>query len=276
LTSYVSLLYVPALCAPLQNLYITAGQRYDLGAITYIAGGALTAAILSDSGARRELLPLLMILVALSVTSYVLRCLILSIGSPKDFTLFTFGQTWAVPAIIGYEIEHRAVTGTTGVYVNSLERYSLVVIIVVTVLSLLFTVVLARTSLTLRLTLLTENSEQYCLTFGSPWALALRIESLAFASYFLAGVAFRFALSDISADVFGTESLWSLLAASIVPGKWRLFVICGPFAATAIRFLINQSSVDSKYDLLLVYVLIGACLAVLNVNAKRVCREAVS
>jgi len=274
MNSYLPLLVVPLLCVPIQNLYLSAGQRYDLGAITYVATGTFLTTFLSDPMARPQITLLLFTFALLSFASYFARCFILAYGSPKDFTLFTIGQVWAVPALVGYEIEMRSLDGSTGIYIPSFHA-NLAVAGTALGVAGICGLLLARSSMTLRLIIFTESPLQYRLVFGSPLRLAWKIESFALFTYLLAGVAFRFVISDISGPIFGTESIWCLLCAAVIVRKWQQFVIAGPIVVTLARLFINQF-VDSKYSLIFVYVLLALCLAMTNLNAKRASREIAS
>jgi hypothetical protein len=273
--SYIPLLIVPLLCVPIQHLYLAAGQRYDLGAITYVATGTFLATFFTDPAARPQITLLIIILVLLSIAACLIRCFILAYGRPRDFTLFTFCQLWAVPAIVGYEIERQSSDGRSGIYIHTFYNLKLPVALVALVVALIITGILTRTSTTLRLVIFTESPRQYSLLFGSPLQLAWKIEAYALLSYLLGGLAFRFMISDISGDIFGTESIWCLLCAAVIPRKWQKVVVAGPVAVTFVRLFINQSNIDSKYSLLLVYFLLALCLAIVISNAKRASREIV-
>lgn len=272
MNSYLPLLIVPLLCVPMQHLYLFAGRRYDLAAITYIATGTFITTFFSDPAARPRIQGLLSILIVLSLVVYVARCFVLAYGSPKDFTLFTFCQLWAIPAVVGYEIGLQSADGANGIYIHTFHHLGLTIAAAALVAAVFVIVLLGRSSTALRLVVFTESPLQYRLLFGSPLHLAWRVETCAVFTYVLAGVAFRFVISDLSGAIFGTESVWCLLCAAVIVRKWQKFLILGPLLVTYARMLINQV-VDSKYSQLSVYFLIAVCLAIVNSNTKRASRE---
>ena len=269
--SYLPLLIVPLVCVPIQHLYLTAGQRYDLGAVTYIATGTFLCAVFTAPQAHAQVQVIAVLLALLSLVVYLARCLILAYGTPKDFTLFTFCQLWGVPAFIGYEIERTGSPGATGISVPSHTDPRLVTALALAAVALL-TFILLRRQTSLRLLLITESPLQYSFVFGSPLRLAWNIETYALLSYMAAGVAFRFFISDISDAQFRTESIWCLLSASVIIERWKMFVVVGPIVIMVLRKFLNQN-IEPQYSLLSLYLLLACCLFLLNATGRRSSRE---
>lgn len=270
--SYLLLLIVPLICAPIQNLYLAFGQRYDLGSITYIATGTLLAAELTDPRARPEITFLTVLLVLLSAAAFLVRSFILTNGTPTDFTLFTFGQAWAVPALVQYEIERRSEGGGSGVYVHSLDHALMPILALSFGFAALATFFFVRSSTSLRLITFTESPFQYRLVSKNPWQLAWKVETTAIVIYFLAGISLRFVISDVSGQTFGLESIWCLLSAAVIGRRWQRWVIFGPIIVTMGRLTTNQY-IDSKYSMLMVYALLAVCLIAINFFSKKASRE---
>ena len=105
LDGYAVLLLVPLMCVPVQRLYLKEGQRYDLGAGTYVSAGTFFAAIWSLPADRAVALRVAGVLFAALLIVFAVRVLALTFGRPADFTLVSFGQLWATPALIDYELQ---------------------------------------------------------------------------------------------------------------------------------------------------------------------------
>ena len=272
MASYLLLLVVPLICAPVQNLYLAFGQRYDLGSITYIATGTLIATEWTDPSARPAITSLTILLLLLSAAAFLVRSFILTNGTPTDFTLFTFGQAWAVPALVQYEIEQRSGGGVSGVSVHSLDHALVPLLVLSLSVAVLATVLFVFSRTSLRLIMFTESPFQYRLVSKSPWHLAWKVESTAFVIYFLAGIGLRFVIADVSGQIFGLESIWCLLSAAVIGRSWQRWVIFGPIIVTIGRVTTNKYA-DAKYSLLMVYALLAVCLIAINLFAKRSSRE---
>ncbi len=239
----------------------------------YVALGTLLTSFITDPIARPQISSLLLLLVLSSLAFCFLRCLILDKGTPRDYTLFTLGQLWAIPSLVSYEIAQHSSGAAVGIYIHSLKAFNFVIACTSVIFVAAFSQLLTRSSLPTRLVAFTESPQQYRLVFGPSLKLALQVETCALICYLLAGVAFRFVISDISGGVFGTESIWCLLSIALINRRWQSWVIAGPVSVTLTRLLINRV-VDPRYSFITTYGLLAASLAILNITAKRVSREA--
>ena len=115
--------------------------------------------------------------------------------------------------------------GGSGVYVHLFENLTFPIALASLLVAVLTTAFLVRSRISLRLVAFTESPLQYRFVFGSPWWLAWRIETCALVLYVLAGVAFRFVISDISGQTFGVESIWCLLSAAVIGRSWQMWVV---------------------------------------------------
>lgn len=271
LDSYALLLLVPMMCVPVQRLFLKSGQRYDLGAVTYIAGGTFIAAAASVHVNRGIAHSVLVAILATILGVFAIRVLALAVGRPADFTLISFGQLWATPALIDYELQK--LTQSSGLPLEPVHLHPAVVAFVVSGLAAVLGFAIARSSLPHRLTALTESPVQYRLLCGSPLGLALRLEALALFTYLLAGTLLGLLLNDLSADSFGNESIWCVLAAAPAARSSGALVLAAPFSAILARFLI-KSLVPSRFATMAVYATLVFFLAVVISRAPEASRDA--
>jgi hypothetical protein len=272
MVSYLLLLIVPLACVPIQNLYLAFGHRYDLGSITYIATGTLLATVYTDPGSRPQIGFLIVLLLLLSTICFLVRAYILANGTPSEFTMFTFGQAWAVPALVQYEIDKQTAGGEMSVFVHMVHNSLIPVLLLSLSIAVLITVWFVFSRLPTRLITFTESPSQYRFLSQDPWRLAWRIETASIVTYLIAGVAFRFVINDVSGQTFGLESIWCLLSAAVVGRKWQRWVVFGPVLLIMGRLAASQYT-NSKYSALLVYVLLAVCLTAMSLRAEKTSRE---
>jgi len=273
LDSYAVLLLVPMTCVPIQLLYLKAGQRYDLGAVTYVSAGTFFAASSDFSLNHFALLRIATVLLATLLGAFVLRWLALTFGRPADFTLISFGQLWATPALIDYQLQR--LTRASGIPLHPIPIHPTIVALVACALAALLGYLAGKTSLPDRLVALTQAPTQYRLLFGSRARLALLLEALAFSLFFLAGVLLRLTVQDLSASTFGSESIWCVLAAAPSPRASGPWVLIGPFAATFLRFAI-KSLVPAQFAAAVVYAVLALVLIVVSARAQEASRDALA
>jgi len=264
---------MPMACVPVQRLYLKEGQRYDLGATTYVSAGAfVAAAAFAPVPADRDVAFRIVIVLGIAVFAiFLVRVFALTFGRPADFTLISFGQLWATPALIGYELQ--SLTRGSGLPLQSVVANSEPVALGACVLAASLVYLLNQTTLPDRLIALTEAPEQYRLLFGSPFRLALRLEALAFGVYFAAGTLLRLTMNDLSADTFGTETVWCVLAAALAARSTQAWVLAGPVAATLVRFII-KSLVPARFSTLTVYAALALVLVLVITHAQEASRDA--
>ena len=276
LDSYAILFIVPVICVPVQFLYLKAGQRYDLGVGTYVSAGAFFAACWSLSATHHIALELTAVLFYTLLVAFAIRVFAMAYGRPSDFTLISFGQLWATPALIDYEL-HK-LTNSSGLQLESVHIRPAHVAIGGACVAAGMGYIISRSSLPDRLVALTEAPVQYRLVLGSPMRLALKLEVLALIVYFSAGVIFSLTLNDLSADTFGTETIWCVLAAaplgrSMLERSRGFWVILGPIAATLLRYLV-KSFVPATLATMVGYVTLAIVLVFVATLAKEASRDA--
>jgi hypothetical protein len=123
-----------------------------------------------------------------------------------------------------------------------------------------------------RLVALTESPLQYCLLFGSPVWLAIRLETVAALTYFAAGILVRLIMNDLSPDAFGMESIWCVLAAAPMARASGVGVLAGPFVATGLRYSI-KSTIPPKFATMAVYAVLAAVLAFVVAHGEEASRD---
>jgi len=173
--------------------------------------------------------------------------------------------------LIDYEIQTN--TQSSGLIVNSGHLSPGFVALGACLFATIAGQLIAKSKLPNRLIAMTESPVQYRLLLGSRTVLALQIELLAFLTYFLAGVALFTAVSDLSADEFGTESIWCVLAAAPMARTSGFAVLAGPILATVIRVLIG-SFVPARLAQLFVYLALALLLTFVARHAKEASRDA--
>jgi hypothetical protein len=271
LDSYSVLLLVPMTCVPVQLLYLKAGQRYDLGPGTYVSTGAFLAATASLSADHSSAMRMLAVLLATLVGAFALRLFALAFGRPSDFTLISFGQLWATPALIDYELQH--LTKGSGVSIQPIPYHPSFVALAACGFAAVVGYAISKTSLPDRLVALTEAPVQYRLLLGSPLSLAIKLEVLALGIYLAAGILLRLTVNDLSASTFGAEGIWCVLAAAPTPRSSGFWVLLGPLAATSLRFLI-KSIVPAQFATMAVYGALAVVLIVVSTRAPEGSRDA--
>jgi len=271
LDSYSVLLLVPMTCVPVQLLYLKAGQRYDLGTGTYVSTGAFLAAGSSLFVDHPSAVRMLSVLLVTLVGAFSLRLFSLAFGRPADFTLISFGQLWATPALIDYELQQ--LTKASGVSLKPIAWHPSVLALAACGFAAFVGFAISKTSLPDRLVALTEASVQYRLLFGSSLSLALRLEVLALGIYLSAGILLRLTMNDLSASTFGDEGIWCVLAAAPAPRSSGLWVLLGPLAATLLRFLI-KSFVPAQFATMAVYATLALVLIAVSARAPEASRDA--
>ena len=269
--SYALLLLVPLLCVPVQLLFLKSGQRYDLGAVTYIAGGTFIAVAVSAPINRTIAVSVLTLLFAAILGAFTLRVFALAFGRPADFTLISFGQLWATPALIDYELQ--ILTKSSGLPMEPLRIHPSVVALAVSAVVAVLGYVIAKSSLPHRLTAITESPVEYRLLCGSPVSLALKLETLAFLTYVSAGILLGLLLNNVSKDNFGDESIWCVLAAAPAARSSGALIFAGPFLAILARILI-KSIVPVRFATLAVYAALAILLAILISCTPEASRDA--
>jgi hypothetical protein len=271
LDSYSVLLLVPVTSVPVQLLYLKAGQRYDLGVGTYVSTGAFLAASSSLSADHASAMQVLAVLLATLAGAFGLRLFALAFGRPSDFTLISFGQLWATPALIDYELQH--LTRGSGVSLQPIPCHPFAVALASCGFAAFVGYAISKTSLPDRLVALTEAPVQYRLLLGRPLSLALKLELLALGIYLAAGIILRLTMNDLSASTFGSESVWCVLAAAPAPRSSGFWVLLGPLVATLLRFLIN-SIVPAQFATMAVYAALALVLIVVSARAREASRDA--
>src|ERR1035441_8620141 len=261
------------MCVPVQRLYLKEGQRYDLGAGTYVSAGTFFAAIWSLPADRAVALRVAGVLFAALLIVFAVRVLALTFGRPADFTLVSFGQLWATPALIDYELQ--TVTKASGVPLEPIAFHPLILASAASAAAAVLGYAIYRTSLPDRLVALTEAPNQYRLLFGSPGWLALRLELMALTSFFFAGVLLRLTINDLSPATFGTEGIWCVLAAAAAARSAGPFLLAGPLATTVVRFLI-KSIVPSRFSSMAVYGALVLVLVLVISRSKEASRDAIA
>ena len=271
LDGYAVLSIVPFMCVPVQLLFLKYGERYDLGAGMYVAAGAFVSASWSLPADRAIVLPIAGVLLLAIVAAFMIRVFALAFGRSADFTLISFGQLWATPALIDYELQR--LTKGSGISLHPLGLSPVAVAFAASVFAALLGYVVQRTSLPDRLVALTEAPVQYRLLLGSPIRLALRLESLAFGVYCLAGILLGATINDLSSSTFGAESIWCVLASAPVARSSGFWIFVGPLAATCVRFLI-KSIFPAQFSAMVVYATLALVLVWSISRAKEASRDA--
>lgn len=271
LGTYAILLLVPLTCAPIQVLYLKYGRRFDLGAVTYIAYGAFAAASWFPSADHQIIINMAWSMGFAAVTVFAIRGVALAFGRPAEFTLISFGQLWATPALIDYKLQ--SLTSASGLQLEDAPDRLLYVLSAACVVAALVSILIRQYHLDSRLVALTEAPVQYRLLFGSRYWLAFRLEFLAFITYFVAGILLCLITNNLSADSFGDESLWCVLAAAPSIPFSGILIILGPFGTMILRFVV-KSVVPSWLASPVVYIFLALLLAGVAATSKEASRDA--
>jgi hypothetical protein len=257
----------------MQLLYLKAGQRYDLGAATYVSAGAFLAASWSLPADRAVALRVTWVLLVTLLGAFIIRSFALAFGRPADFTLISFGQLWATPSLIDYELQ--GLTKASGVPLEPVHCHPAIVALAASGLAAFLGYAINKSALPDKLVVLTEAPVQYRLLFGSAGSLAVRLESIAFGIYFSAGVLLRLTLHNLSASTFGNETIWCVLAAAPVARSSGSRVLLGPLVTTFVRFLVN-SYVPAQFATMMVYGGLVLVLVLVATHAQEVSRDAIA
>jgi hypothetical protein len=255
MSTYWLLFILPCVTAPVQSLLANAGRRFDLGCLHYIAISAFAVGLAispKQGGHMPILLPLL------SLTIVPVRVFVLSYMNPQAFTLVSLGQLWMTSSLIDYCLYAAQLSGvdTGGPRLSppSAATISLV-------FALLLALALKRAKIPSKLTAATESPDQYDLTIGPRWRLALCVEGTCMLTYFVAGGLFALASYHLSTASFTNEAPWIVLPAMVTPLGGIVRVAIPAMLSTLARFA-SQQWIPANYSELIMYLCFAMALFV--------------